>query len=58
MGLTPPSRERAPAMTRRDERVLLIVNPASGFVSKDLAVALISRKLRRHFAGFSLVRSA
>jgi YegS/Rv2252/BmrU family lipid kinase len=45
-------------MTRRAERVLLIVNPASGFVTKDLAVALITRKLRRHFAGLALVHTA
>ncbi|HOW44435.1 MAG TPA: diacylglycerol kinase family lipid kinase [Candidatus Aminicenantes bacterium] len=45
-------------MMRRAERVLLIVNPASGFVNKDIAVALITRKLRRHFAGLSLVHTA
>lgn len=45
-------------MMRRAERVLLIVNPASGFVSKDIAVALIARKLRRHFAALALVHSS
>ncbi len=42
-------------MKRSAERVLLILNPASGFVSKDIAAALITKKLRRHFSGLSLV---
>lgn len=45
-------------MMRRSERVLLIVNPASGFVAKDIAVALITRQLRRRFAGLELVHTA
>lgn len=44
-------------MKRRPERILLILNPSSGFISKDIAVALILKKLRRHFASVSLVNS-
>lgn len=42
-------------MKRSSERILLILNPSSGFISKDIAVSLIMRKLRRHFASVSLV---
>jgi diacylglycerol kinase (ATP) len=44
-------------MKRSDERVLVILNPTSGFISKDIAAASIIRKLRRHFASVSLVHS-
>jgi len=42
-------------MKRSSERVLLVLNPASGIISKDIAVALVMKKLRRHFASVSLV---
>jgi diacylglycerol kinase (ATP) len=42
-------------MNRGPEKILLILNPASGFISKDIAVSLILKKLRRHFASVSLV---
>jgi diacylglycerol kinase (ATP) len=45
-------------MNRSTERILLILNPSSGFISKDIAVALILKKLRRHFASVSLVNTA
>jgi YegS/Rv2252/BmrU family lipid kinase len=45
-------------MNRSSERILLILNPSSGFISKDIAVALILKKLRRHFASVSLVNTA
>jgi diacylglycerol kinase (ATP) len=44
-------------MKRNDERVLVILNPTSGFISKDIAAASIIRKLRRYFASVSLVHS-
>jgi diacylglycerol kinase (ATP) len=37
------------------ERILVLLNPASGFISKDITTSLIIRKLRRHFASVSLV---
>ncbi len=45
-------------MGRSSERILLILNPSSGFVSKDIAVSLILRKLRRHFASVSLINTS
>jgi len=36
---------------------LLILNPSSGFISKDIAVSLILKKLRRHFTSVSLVNT-
>jgi diacylglycerol kinase (ATP) len=45
-------------MNRSPERILLILNPSSGFISKDIAVSLIMRKLRRHFASVSLVNTS
>jgi len=33
------------------------LNPSSGFISKDIAVSLILKKLRRHFASVSLVHT-
>lgn len=44
-------------MNRGSEKILLILNPSSGFISKDIAVSLILKKLRRHFASVSLVHS-
>jgi YegS/Rv2252/BmrU family lipid kinase len=42
-------------MNRSSERILVLLNPASGFISKDITTSLIIRKLRRHFASVSLV---
>jgi diacylglycerol kinase (ATP) len=42
-------------MNRSAERILVLLNPASGFISKDITTSLIIRKLRRHFASVSLV---
>jgi YegS/Rv2252/BmrU family lipid kinase len=42
-------------MNRSAERILVIVNPASGFISKDSTTSLIIRKLRRYFASVTLV---
>jgi hypothetical protein len=42
-------------MNRSAERILVLLNPASGFISKDITTSLILRKLRRHFASVSLV---
>lgn len=36
---------------------MLILNPSSGFISKDIAVSLILKKLRRHFTSVSLVNT-
>lgn len=44
-------------MSRSPERILLILNPSSGLISKDIAVSLILRKLRRHFASVSLINT-
>jgi diacylglycerol kinase (ATP) len=44
-------------MSRGPEKILLILNPSSGFISKDIAVSLIMKKLRRHFASVSLVNT-
>jgi diacylglycerol kinase (ATP) len=44
-------------MNRSAERILIIFNPASGFISKDITTSLIIRKLRRHFASVSLVHT-
>jgi len=44
-------------MNRGPEKILLILNPSSGFISKDIAVSLILKKLRRHFASVSLVNT-
>jgi YegS/Rv2252/BmrU family lipid kinase len=45
-------------MNRRPEKILLILNPTSGFISKDIAVSLIMKKLRRHFSSVSLVNTS
>ena len=42
-------------MDRKASRILVLLNRASGFISKDIAISLISRKLRRHFSSVSLV---
>src|SRR5512139_2242607 len=44
-------------MSRSPEKILLILNPTSGFISKDIAVSLIMKKLRRRFASVSLVNT-
>ncbi len=44
-------------MNRGPEKILLILNSSSGFISKDIAVSLILKKLRRHFASVSLVNT-
>lgn len=44
-------------MNRSAEKILVIFNPASGFISKDITISLITRKLRRHFASVSLVHT-
>jgi len=44
-------------MSPSPERILLLLNPVSGFISKDIAVSLILKKLGRHFAGVSLVHT-
>ena len=44
-------------MNRNSERVLVILNPVSGFISKDIAAASIIHKLRRYFASVSLVHT-
>jgi diacylglycerol kinase (ATP) len=44
-------------MNRSAERILVIFNPASGFISKDITISFIMRKLRRHFASVSIVHS-
>ncbi len=43
-------------MTKK-ERVLVILNPASGVVSKDIAASVIFRKLREHFDTVSIINS-
>ncbi len=45
-------------MSPSHERILLILNPASGFISKDIAVSLILKKLGRHFSSVSLVHTS
>jgi diacylglycerol kinase (ATP) len=44
-------------MNRSAERILVLLNPASGFISKDITASSIIRKLRRHFASVSLVHT-
>jgi diacylglycerol kinase (ATP) len=44
-------------MNRSLERILLILNPSSGFISKDIAISRILKKLRRHFASVSLINT-
>ncbi len=42
---------------QRNERILVVLNPASGVVSKDIAVSVIFKKLRKHFHTVSLTNS-
>lgn len=44
-------------MTRAAERILVILNPSSGVVSKDLATSIIFKKLRAHFRTVSLMNT-
>lgn len=41
----------------RNERVLVILNPSSGVVSKDIAASVIFRTLRKHFDTVSIINS-
>jgi YegS/Rv2252/BmrU family lipid kinase len=42
---------------RRNERILVVLNPSSGVVSKDVATSVIFTKLRKHFHTVSLINS-
>ena len=42
---------------RRNERILVVLNPQSGVVSKDEATSVIFNKLRKHFNTVSLINS-
>jgi diacylglycerol kinase (ATP) len=42
---------------RHNERILVVLNPQSGVVSKDVATAVIFNKLRRYFNTVSLINS-
>ena len=41
----------------RNENILVILNPSSGIVSKDIATAVIFKKLRKHFNTVSIINS-
>ncbi len=41
----------------KDERILVILNPASGLVSKDVAASYVFKKLMKHFKTVSLINS-
>jgi diacylglycerol kinase (ATP) len=41
----------------KNERVLVVLNPSSGVVSKDVATSVIFKKLRKHFYTVSLINS-
>jgi diacylglycerol kinase (ATP) len=41
----------------RNERILVILNPQSGMISKDVATSIIFKKLRKHFSTVSLINS-
>lgn len=41
----------------RNERILIILNPASGIVSKDIATSVIFKKLRKNFNTVSIINS-
>jgi len=43
-------------MTKK-ERILVILNPSSGVISKDIATSYIFKKLRQHFSTVSLINS-
>ncbi len=42
---------------RRNEKILVVLNPASGLISKDIATSVIFTKLRTHFNTVSLMNS-
>jgi YegS/Rv2252/BmrU family lipid kinase len=42
---------------QRNERILVILNPASGVISKDISTSVIFKKLRKHFNTVSLINS-
>lgn len=42
---------------RQNEKILVVFNPSSGVVSKDLATSVIFKKLRKHFHTVSLINS-
>ena len=42
---------------KRNERILVVLNPSSGVVSKDIAAAAVLKKLEEHFESVSLVNS-
>lgn len=44
-------------MPTRKENILVILNPSSGVVSKDVATSIIFNKLRHHFQTVSLINS-
>jgi YegS/Rv2252/BmrU family lipid kinase len=41
----------------RNERILIILNPSSGIVSKDIAASVIFKKLRKKFDTVSIINS-
>lgn len=41
----------------RNERILIILNPAAGIVSKDIAASVIFKKLRKNFDTVSIISS-
>lgn len=42
---------------RRNERILVILNPSAGVVSKDVATSILFKKLRKHFDTVSLINT-
>lgn len=42
---------------KRNERVLVVLNPSSGVINKDIATSVIFRKLRTHFDTVSIMSS-
>jgi len=42
---------------KRNERIIVILNPSSGVVSKDIATSIIFKKLRQHFDTVSLINT-
>jgi YegS/Rv2252/BmrU family lipid kinase len=42
---------------KRSERILVVLNPSSGVISKDVATSVIFKKLRSHFHTVSLINS-
>ncbi|MCP5103668.1 MAG: diacylglycerol kinase family lipid kinase [bacterium] len=42
---------------KKNERILVILNPSSGVISKDIATSVIFKKLRKHFHTVSLINS-